>query len=117
MVRINGRSVRVAAACGVLMVVAAASAPARADCYEDIGCTDSDMMSVRDLEDLSCQNLWHVRNRIYDENGFCFKTARAKAAFDNSDCWVQSQAKVKLSTIERHNVNAIVEAESNNSCN
>ena len=75
------------------------------------------MMSVSYLEGLSCQNLWHVRNRIYDENGYCFKTARARAAFDNSDCWVHNQSSVKLSTIERHNVNAIVEAESENGCN
>ncbi len=105
------------ATAGVLMMLSAGSTPARADCYEDIGCTDSDRMSVDDLTQLSCQNLWHVRNRIYDENGFCFKTARAKAAFDNSDCWVRNQSSVKLSAIERHNVNAIVEAESENGCN
>jgi hypothetical protein len=94
-----------------------ATAPARADCYEDIGCTDSDMMSTGDLEELSCQNLWHVRNRIYDENGYCFTTARGRDAFDNSDCWVHGQSKVKLSAIERHNVNAIVKAEAANGCN
>ena len=102
---------------GVLMLVSIGAAPARADCYEDIGCTDSDMMTVNDLEELSCQNLWHVRNRIYDENGYCFTTARGRRAFDNSDCWVHSQSKVKLSAIERHNVNSIVEAEAANGCN
>jgi hypothetical protein len=45
---------------------------------------------------LSCENLWHVRNRIYDENGYCFKTARGQQAFDNSDCWVDGQEAVKL---------------------
>ena len=102
---------------GVLMLVSIGAAPARADCYENIGCTDSDRMDVDDLVEFSCENLWHVRNRIYDENGFCFKTARARAAFDNSDCWVSKQSNVKLSSVERHNVNAIVEAESENGCN
>ena len=94
----------------------AAGAPAYADCYEGIGCTDSDRYDVGDLEELSCENLWFVRNRIYDENGYCFKTARARAQFDNSDCWVRNQSNVKLSAIERHNVNAIVEAEKDNDC-
>jgi hypothetical protein len=75
------------------------------------------MMSVGDLEELSCGNLWHVRNRIYDENGYCFATARGRKAFDNSDCWVRRQSQVKLSAIERHNVTAIVKAEEANGCN
>ena len=105
------------AGAGAVLVLISTGAPALADCYEDIGCTDSDMMSADDLEALSCQNLWHVRNRIYDENGYCFTTARGRKAFDNSDCWVKSQSKVKLNAIERHNVNAIVAAESANGCN
>jgi hypothetical protein len=103
-------------AASVLMTLSIGVAPARADCYEDIGCTDSDMMSVDDLEAQSCQNMWHVRNRIYDENGHCFTTARGRHAFDNSDCWVKKQSNVKLSAVERHNVNAIVEAEGANGC-
>lgn len=89
---------------------------ALADCYEGIGCSDSDEYDVDDLVELSCENLWHVRNRIYDENGFCFKTKRAREAFDNSDCWVKNASKVKLSQIERRNVDAIVEAEEANGC-
>ena len=45
-----------------------------------------------------------------------FRPRAGASAFDNSDCWVRDQAKVKLSTIERHNVNAIVEAEEENGC-
>ena len=92
------------------------AAPASADCFELIGCTDSGYFRQSDLRQLSCENLWYVRNRIYDENGFCFKTARARSQFDNSDCWVNDQANVKLSQVERHNVNEIVEAESENGC-
>jgi hypothetical protein len=69
-----------------LTVLSIGAAPAYADCYEDIGCTDSDEYNVDDLTALSCENLWHVRNRIYDENGYCFTTRRARDAFDNSDC-------------------------------
>jgi hypothetical protein len=115
--RISGFFARAGVAAGMLTMISAGAAPARADCYENIGCTDSDSMDVDDLVELSCENLWHVRNRIYDENGYCFKTARARNAFDNSDCWVKNQANVKLSHIERRNVDAIVEAESENGCN
>ena len=110
-VRLNG----FLACVGLLSMVFAVD-PARADCFEGIGCTDSDWYDIDDLEALSCENLWYVRNRIYDENGFCFKTARARSQFDNSNCWVNDQANVKLSQVERHNVNEIVEAESENGC-
>jgi hypothetical protein len=99
-----------------LTLVALAATPARADCFELIGCTDSAYMHIEDLVQLSCENLWHVRNRIYDENGYCFHTWRAQQAFDNSDCWVEEQAAVKLSAIERYNISRIVSAESQNGC-
>jgi YARHG domain len=103
-------------AAGLVLGGWATDAPARADCYEDIGCTDTDVFAQTDLRHLSCQNLWFVRNRIFDENGYCFKTARGRQAFDNSDCWVDDQEMVKLSTIERRNVEAIVKAETAKGC-
>ena len=75
---------RAGAGMGLLMVVSFSAAPSHADCYEVIGCTDSDWFKGYDLEQLSCENLWHVRNRIYDENGYCFSTDRGRQAFDNS---------------------------------
>ena len=30
---------------------------------------------------LSCSKLWFERNKIYADNGFCFKTARARRQF------------------------------------
>lgn len=113
----NARILIAAASLGVAGVITAGSVTsARADCFEDIGCTDSDRFDIDDLVYLSCENLWYVRNRIYDENGYCFRTERAREAFDNSDCWVRSQSKVRLSQIERHNVNEIVAAEDEKSC-
>jgi hypothetical protein len=108
---------RAGVAAGLLALASVSSGPASADCLEDIGCTDSDRFDLDDLVDLSCQNLWYVRNRIYDENGFCFQTARARRQFDNSDCWVRSQSQVRLSHIERYNIDRILEAETVNDCN
>lgn len=31
--------------------------------------------------EMSCSQLWFERNRIYARNGYCFKTARARAEF------------------------------------
>jgi hypothetical protein len=33
---------------------------------------------------LNCNQLWHARNKIFAEHGYCFKTARAKKAFPNN---------------------------------
>lgn len=30
---------------------------------------------------MSCDDLWHARNSIYAEAGYCFKTRRAQAVF------------------------------------
>ncbi|MGH6923019.1 MAG: YARHG domain-containing protein [Propylenella sp.] len=108
------RAVRLA--CFALTLASFTTEPARADCYELIGCSDRDYMHIENLVQLSCENLWHVRNRIYDEHGYCFQTWRAQQAFDNSDCWVEEQADVELSEIEQYNITRIVGAESQNGC-
>jgi hypothetical protein len=113
---LGGFMARAGLALGALGLAVLAGAPANADCYEGIGCTDSDEYDVDDLVELSCENLWHVRNRIYDENGYCFKTERALEQFDNSGCYVDEQADVELSWIEKHNVDEIVEAEEEKGC-
>jgi hypothetical protein len=115
--RLSTTLFRVPAAAVLVTVFAFAAVPARADCYEGIGCTDSDWFKEYDLEQLSCENLWHVRNRIYDENGYCFSTDRGRQAFDNSDCWVHDQGDVKLSEVEQHNVGEIVDTEEAKGCN
>ena len=30
---------------------------------------------------MNCGELWYARNEIYAQNGYCFETARARAAF------------------------------------
>jgi hypothetical protein len=105
-----------AAVVAAVVVSSAAGDPARADCFELIGCTDREYMRIGDLMQLSCENLWHVRNRIYDENGYCFATWRARRVFDNSDCWVEVQEEVKLNHYERYNVERIVGAEAQKGC-
>jgi hypothetical protein len=49
-----------------LSAVVAAS-PAKANCYENFGCTDSEYFAAHQLEQASCQVLWEVRNIIFKE--------------------------------------------------
>ena len=85
--------VAIAAAATMLFV---AASPARANCYELIGCTNKDYFTAAQLKQLSCQILWEVRNTIYKENGYCFHTKRAIKAFGNAGCQYDDAAKVPL---------------------
>lgn len=73
-------------------------------------------MSSRDLGRLSCENLWTVRNTIFDENGFCFSTARGRRAFANDDCSISDPAAVPMDDYERSNVAKVARLESERDC-
>jgi hypothetical protein len=89
---------------------------ARANCYELIGCTNSDYFKLSQLRQLSCQILWEVRNRIYKENGYCFHTQKAIQVFGNAGCKYDDAGDVPLNAAERHNVAAIKKVEAKKGC-
>ena len=94
-------------------------AVAQAACYEDLGttgCPDREVFSFADLKRLSCQNLWYVRNNIYNEGGLCFKTAAAQAVFDNSDCTTDNPADIVLNSFEQKNIGRIRSVEKAKGC-
>ena len=94
-----------------LAALTAMTGSAMANCYEIIGCDDSEYFSRPALRQLSCQALWEVRNLIYQQNGYCFQTAKARKYFGNKGCWIDDMEDVKMSSIERHNVGQIVAVE------
>jgi hypothetical protein len=96
--------------------VLACSAPARANCYELIGCSNSDYFKTSDLQQLGCQPLWEVRNWIYKEHGYCFHTPKAIKAFGNAGCLYDDVAQVPLNSAERHNVSAVKKVEAKKGC-
>ena len=103
----------------VALMLAALPSLASAACFDDIGregCTDSENFPKADLRGLSCENLWLVRNTIYNEHGFCFKTADGKAQFDNSDCTVRDAAKVRFNRFEQTNITRISQVEAEMGC-
>jgi hypothetical protein len=89
---------------------------AHAACYEEIGCTDEDEFAEEDLEELSCRALWELRNVIYFDHGYCFKTSRAINFFGNDECEIEDAEDIEFSDIEQHNINAIVEVEDDKGC-
>ena len=101
---------------GGVIAVLATPQPARANCYELIGCSNKDDYKLSDLMQLGCQPLWEVRNWIYKENGYCFHTAKAIAAFGNAGCKYDNAAVVPLNATERHNVATIKKAEAKKGC-
>ena len=98
-----------------LLLSVAAITPSAAACFS-FGCTDEDEFSYEDLEDLKCSQLWQLRNIMYDEAGYCFKTTRARQEFDNSDCEIDDMEDVELSEIEYANIAMIQELEGDRGC-
>jgi hypothetical protein len=94
-----------------------AATPALSACFELIGCTDSQYFSLAQLRRLSCDSLWTVRNTIFDENGYCFQTAKGKAVFSNIGCLYTVSGNVPLNKYERTNVERIKTVEAQKGCN
>ncbi|WP_333824037.1 YARHG domain-containing protein [Pinisolibacter sp.] len=99
------------------VALALSAVPAAAACYDVFGCSNRDYFSYRDLvSGPNCEFLWQMRNSIYQENGYCFKTARGIATFGNDGCRYTSDGAVPMNRIERANVSAIKRAESALGC-
>ncbi len=67
-----------------------------------------------ELVGMTCDQLWIARNEIFDRNGYCFRSERGQAYFDNADCTSDSQDI--LSELEWQNVDLIKQVESEKQC-
>ena len=100
------------------VLAVAAIGPAMAGCYESgVDCTDDHKIPKSVLRDLSCDALWTIRNSIYNEHGYCFKTAAAKSVFDNSDCSVHNASNLDFNSYEQTNIDRIASVEDEMGCN
>jgi hypothetical protein len=79
---------------GFAIGMALMGAPASAACFEDIGCTNKDRYDADDLKDMTCDTLERIHDRIDEENE------------DEDD----------LNRVERHNLRAVEEAQSDADC-
>ena len=90
---------------------------ANAACFDSgVGCTDSEVIPEDALKQLSCDALWTVRNAIFDENGYCFKTAKAKAIYSNEGCSYTTMAAMPLNSHETKNIAHVQAVETQKAC-
>jgi hypothetical protein len=95
--------------------------PVLADCYDVLGCTNQVEFSAHyaylaSPDGPTCDFLYQMRNRIYAEHGYCFKTARGIAEIGNAGCHISDINQVALSQIERDNAATILKAENARHC-
>ncbi len=67
----------------------------------------------QDVADLSCDALWHRRNEIFHNNGYCFGGPRGIAAFGNDGCYTKSP---EVSASEANEISRIKEMEKAKGC-
>ena len=110
------------AVCLVAFALPAGSTLASSDipsCFENLGntgCPRQETFPLKDIRKLSCQNLWTVRNSIYNDRGYCFKTQTAIQTFDNSDCFVTDAGAIRFNEHEVRNISRIVKVEKEKHC-
>ena len=93
------------------------SSAAYADCYDVFGCTERDRFHFEPLANgPNCDFLYTMRNRIYQQHQYCFKTARAIATLGNDNCRINDINQVPLSAVERANAATILQVEHAKGC-
>lgn len=96
---------------GAALLAFGASA-AEAVCVKgDAFCSDQYVFSKKLLSKLSCEDLWTLRNTIFNEHGYCFTQRLEADTFDNSDCTVDAFSQLALNGNERDNVSFVKEME------
>ncbi|MGI9357112.1 MAG: YARHG domain-containing protein [Rhizobiaceae bacterium] len=70
-------------------------------------------MSARASHAANCLELWHDRNLILAQNGYCFKTRLGQPTLANYDCWTDN---LRLTRNERARVVAIRHEERRKGC-
>jgi hypothetical protein len=98
------------------VVLLSFAAPSSASCLENVGCTNDHYMTLLEVQQLGCQNLYTLRNVIYRDNGYCFKTARAIAELGNDGCVHDDAGAVPLNAYERANVELVKQVETAKDC-
>jgi hypothetical protein len=116
--RRRGRRLRVAA---IAVLAGSLASPVLADCYDLLGCTSKNAFSAHysylaAADGPTCDFLYVMRNQIYADHGYCFKTARGIQEIGNANCHIDNMAAVPLSQIERNNVATIQRAEKAKRC-
>lgn len=99
----------------VAAALSTGSAPASAGCHL-IDCVENVEISSSDVKSHSCEDLWVLRNSIYKDAGYCFKSPRAIKWFGNAGCQHDDMDDVPLSATMSGNVDVLQSMESKKGC-
>ena len=89
----------------------AGAAQASAECYDVVGCADRARFRLEDLmTGPNCEFLYTMRNQIYADHHYCFRTARGQATFGNAGCVSANPEALGLNAVERYNAAVILRA-------
>jgi hypothetical protein len=101
----------------VIGLLLAGAGAASASCYDVFGCSDRTLFRAQDLRSgPNCEFLWAMRNAIYQERGYCFRTPRAISYFGNESCRFRDIDAVPLNRFERANAATILQVERELGC-
>ena len=100
-----------------LVVAAAFAVPstASAGCHL-VDCVENVYITPKELQAKTCEDLWILRNSIWNDAGYCFKTLRAVKAFGNHACRYGDQSAVPLNDYQRANAKTILAVEAARKC-
>lgn len=100
-----------------LVVAAAFAVPstASAGCHL-VDCVENVYTTPKELQAKTCEDLWILRNSIWNDAGYCFKTPRAVKAFGNHACQYGDQSAVPLNDYQRTNAKTILAVEAARKC-
>jgi hypothetical protein len=99
----------------LLAAAAAAGGATLALAGDPVGDASVTYLKKKHFKHFDCDSLWYLRNQIFDEAGYCFKTERAIYAFGNDGCTSGSYAI--LNKYERAHVSMIKSIEAAKGCN
>jgi hypothetical protein len=93
----------------------ATTSTANAGCHL-VDCVENVFVKPQQVRNKSCEDLWILRNSIWKDAGYCFKTPRAIQAFGAQGCQYSDQSAVPLNDYQRRNAETILSVETAKGC-
>lgn len=95
--------------------ITTSGSPAYAGCHL-IDCVENVFIKREQVAKKSCEDLWILRNSIYKDAGYCFKSARAIKWFGNAGCQHDDEAAVPLNDYQRANAKLLQSVAAEKGC-
>jgi hypothetical protein len=95
--------------------IAVSATPAKAGCHL-VDCVENVFIKPQEVDGRRCEDLYILRNAIYKDAGYCFRSERARRSFTNEGCVFEDVAAVPLNAYQKHNVGVIRLAEARRGC-